>query len=298
VSKVGSGREAEPALELGGSERRARPQRVAPGASFASALAGTKVVAAEAALLLATGAVLPPDAPPAPDAPAPTLAKLALVAPAPPLPTLKQPEALPVPPAPAAEPAPMPDLPAPPPVATDASAPLPLADFPPLRKPEPEPEPALAPPPAPMAAFVHISAPAPAPLPPPPAPAPPPPAPVRDALPEPETHGIIAKDGAELRLGDGEDALALRITADKHIVHVHVHGGADAALADVLRSSADELREALAVHGLELGELSASTDGGTAHQPHGHDPPEPSGGEATPPAPKATKPTRRRGWVA
>jgi hypothetical protein len=112
----------------------------------------------------------------------------------------------------------------------------------------------------------------------------------------------VGADGADLRLGGGDDSISLRITAEKHVVRVHATS-ADAALADALRASADELRQALGAHGLELAELSASTaggggtpsgqGGGASDLPGGND------GDAAPTASrKETRPDRKRGWVA
>jgi len=110
-------------------------------------------------------------------------------------------------------------------------------------------------------------------------------------------HGVVGKDGADLRLGDGDDALSLRITADRHMVHVHATA-ADAGLAEALRASADELRQALGAHGLELGELTTTTTGSGSGGPGSDAPDGAPGDSAAPGSPREPKPTRRRGWVA
>jgi hypothetical protein len=132
-----------------------------------------------------------------------------------------------------------------------------------------------------------------------------------EILPDPEAalaerpRGTVRADGADLRLGgDGDDSISLRITAEKHVVHVHATS-ADAGLADALRASADELRRALSAHGLELGELSATTSGGNLSSNggggNGRDvPADAEGGDSasSATATKDAKPNRRRGWVA
>jgi hypothetical protein len=107
-------------------------------------------------------------------------------------------------------------------------------------------------------------------------------------------HGRVHAEGAELRLGEGDDALSLRITAERHVVHIHATL-ASPALAEALAASADELRQALGAHGLELGQLSTHTGqgdgGGSAAGGDTPGPGEPGGNDAA----KQPKPTRRRG---
>jgi hypothetical protein len=105
-------------------------------------------------------------------------------------------------------------------------------------------------------------------------------------------EGVVGVDGAELRLGSGEDALSLRITAEKHVVRVHATA-ANAAMADALVLEVDELRQALGAHGLELGELSTSTGGGSSAS----DGDSAGGGREASDAdgPQEPRPVRRRG---
>ena len=117
----------------------------------------------------------------------------------------------------------------------------------------------------------------------------PPPIVEAESIPE----GIVGVDGAELRLGSGDDALSLRITAEKHVVRVHATA-ASAAMADVLVQQVDELRQALGAHGLELGELSTSTGGGSSSGDRDGD--SAGGREASESdGPQEPRPVRRRG---
>lgn len=77
-----------------------------------------------------------------------------------------------------------------------------------------------------------------------------------DAVPE---RGHIGSAKAEVVIGEGQDKLAVRITAMGNQVRVEA-AAASAGLAFAIQRSSEELRAALSRHGLELSELSGAAE--------------------------------------
>src|SRR5262249_34293597 len=95
--------------------------------------------------------------------------------------------------------------------------------------------------------------------------APEPPAPIVAPEPLPE-RGHIGTQHAEVTIGDGDDRLSLRITATQNQIRVQAVA-ATAEMANAMHRGGDELREALARHGLELSDWNAQEQA-AAEEPH------------------------------